>query len=673
MSAVRGFAGRWGLLLALVVVAGLRGLYWVAVTDVWHGDEPQHYAYVQHLATGQGLPVLGEDRVPQEVVALAKESATNGYRSTDISAAVTDDRWGVFREQYEAGQGPPYYVLLAAVAAAAADASTLERLYALRVTSMLLTLATVPLTWALARAVFPRSPPVWLLAPALLVTFQGINAGGVSVTNDALVVPLGVAALLGVARALRDGPTRSSAVLAGGALGLVVLTKPTAVVVALPMALGALAAWWRHRPPARRVLAWAGGAGALAAAPVLPWLAWQRVAYDGSSAAAAFNAIIGQLVGPPRGLDRAAVAQYLADVTRGLFDYEPYRPAFAAYSMTLLGLTTAVVVAGIAVAVARRRAGAALRVAWLAAALPLGFATMLVLVQVALDGVGTIVGRYLHVALPALAVAVAAAAVVACGRRGGALVVALVAASGLTLEVGVDDLYVESVYLRGLPEPGTAPAIVQDRADALVPVTDVAVVPPCPATAIGLAFRGETPPGLTLRAGGTEQPAVRFAAEVLHGADVMGWYALPDLTGPFVVALPAGAGPIGVAADDRDPALSLPGAPGDPVARVTCPAADPRAVRFAQTHAPQHPDLPYALVRAWPRVWAVLGWAAVAVAAVNALAGAVRGAGPRTRRGTGSPGPEGSPAPPPGSRPTGTTQHPPPPPRSTAGPGSGRW
>ena len=54
-------------LAALVVVAATRGLFWVAIIDVWRGDEHQHYSYIQDLAEGRGLPVLGVDRITDEV------------------------------------------------------------------------------------------------------------------------------------------------------------------------------------------------------------------------------------------------------------------------------------------------------------------------------------------------------------------------------------------------------------------------------------------------------------------------------------------------------------------------------------------------------------------------------------------------------------------------------
>lgn len=84
------------------------------------------------------------------------------------------------------------------------------------------------------------------------------------------------------------------------------------------------------------------------------------------------------------------------------------------------------------------------------------------------------------------------------------------------------------------------------------------------------------------------------------------------------------------------PTCSLEG-PGDPVARVFRPVADPAAFRYEQRFSPDHPSwIGYRAVRAWPVAWAVR--AALPVVS-GALAAAHSGDGPRVR----VPGPEDAP------------------------------
>lgn len=606
---------RQGLVLAgLVVLAGLRGLYWVALTDVWRGDEQQHYGYVESVALGNGIPRLG-DLLSDEIAAIGKHSPTNGRLTTPMSTDPAS--WGIGGVQYEAGQGPPYYALLAVPYRLAAGLDPLARLFGVRVASLALTLTALPLTWLLTRAMVPDRPAAWLLAPGLLAVFQNWNVMGSSFTNDALAAPLGLAAVTAVAWTWRRGPTLPLAVAVGGAFGLALLTKPSTASLAPTLAIGAVAALVRARAGLGRALAWAATAAGVAAALFGPWLLWQRSVYAPQSPEDRFNELLGTTIGR-YGWSRDTLARYLSDVTSGLFNFGEFRPGYERYTIILLALTVLAAVGGIV----RGRADERFGLAWLATAIPLALVAMVAIVQLALGGWGTIVGRYLLPVIPTAAAVLAAGAVVTLGARAGVVAVLAVAALCLTLEVEHDDTYVTGTYLRGLPQEDSAPAVLQDWTDRFVPAATLAVTPPCPATAIGLAFGEASAP--TVLVDGA--PVPRFAEERVHGPVVgMAYYALADLSGPFEVAVAAPE--VAVAATDRDPALALVGATGDPVARIYCRSPDPQVARFAQTHAPQHPDLSLALVRAWPRAWAVIGWVALPVAAVR-----LRRAG-RSRRG----------------------------------------
>jgi 4-amino-4-deoxy-L-arabinose transferase-like glycosyltransferase len=606
------------VVLALLIAAGAaRGLYWVSVIEVWRGDEAQHYSYVEQLATGGGLPVLGVDHVSDEATLVYRRSATNGYAATDFPPIGSDPRWGAPAEQYEAGQGPSYYALLALPFRLAAGWDVGARLFLLRAVSLLLLLTALPLTWLLARAVVPGRPAAWLLAPALLGSWQGFNVAGSGLSNDALVTPLALAALTAAAWAYRRGPTLPLAAAAGTALGLAVLTKPSALVLALPTAAFAVAAALRHRPRPLRALAWLALAGATAAAPVLPWLAWQRATYAPSSVTVEFNRLLGEIIGQyPWGRDTALF--YLRSALQSLFNHGDFRPRWEPYSLGLLGVVALAAVAGIVAGCVRHRRDEALGIGVLASAFPLGFATMAALVVLALDGYGSIAGRYLGPALPAGAVVIACGALLALGRRAGVAAVLVVIAVALTAEVEHDHTYVRTLYLRGLPVEGSAPAIVQDQGGAFLADPVVRVDSPCPTTAVGLAFLGSVPTAVEVRSGGRVVRAPRIAAEPLAAGTALASYRV-DASGAFEVAVTAPQ--VAVSRRDREPRLALAGAPGDPVARVSCPAEDPEAVRFAQLHGPFHPDLPLGWVLGWPRAWAAAGRVAAVLAAAWALSG----------------------------------------------------
>lgn len=610
---------RWhALALGVLLFAGLlRGLFWVAVTDVWHADEASHYAYVHALAAGEGIPMLGTDRVPDEVTLLAKESPTRGNAATEVSASAQDPRWGAFAEQYEAGQGPLYYSLLAVVLGLLGDAGTLTSLFALRTASLLLTLTAVPLLWLLGRSLFPRAPAAWLLAPALLICWQSFNASGATVTNDALAWPLALGALIGVALALRRGPTPANAALTGLSAGLALLNKGTAASLLPTLAVGGLVMIVYQRPRPRSLATWVAVAGSGTLAPLVPWVAWQREVYGDRSVVQRFNEILGPHLGPPQPLNRATVTWYFNDVSRGLFGQEFFSGGIGPYSATLTVVAVVVALCGIALACVRRRWLDAFGLSWLLTALPLGFVALIALVQVFLGGVGTIAARYLHPTLAALALAAVASLVMLLGARAGTVAVAVVAAVALQIETGPMNGYVSAVYLRGLPVEGITPALVQELADGTAQPREIEVTPPCPARFVGVAYKGDPPSELPVSvAGAPAAPAPLLTVEPIGGEVQLGYFELPHIAAPFAITT-AGGPPIAVSSMERSAALRLSGASGDPVLRVLCEVADPRAVRFSQTHHPQHPDLSYGAVTTWPRAWALAGWALVALAVVG--------------------------------------------------------
>jgi len=401
---------------ALVVVAAVRGAYWAGVATVWHRDEPQHYAYVDSVASGDGLPVIGEDRVPAEVTELAKASATDGWGPTDVSPSPRDEGWGVFREQYEAAQGPFYYALLALPLRAMNGLDVTTKVFALRLLSVLLTLPAVPLVWLLGRRLFPALSEAGVLAAAVLVVWQGFNAGGATILNDALILPLGLAALLAVARAA-ERPTWPGGLWLGLSFGLALLTKATAVVLLGPLALGVAGVVVRHRGRPAALIAWLGTAAAAGAACVLPWLVWQRAAYEGDSPVTRFNELLGPVLGPGRELVGETLGAYWRLAHAGLFQLGVFARPYHPHALLPLGVAAVCSVAGTIVFLRRSDRRGALRLLWLTVTPPLAFAGMAVVIRFALQGVGDMDGRYLQPALGAFALVIAAGASAVLGRR----------------------------------------------------------------------------------------------------------------------------------------------------------------------------------------------------------------------------------------------------------------
>lgn len=615
------------LLALLVLAAAARGGWWAVTADLWHRDEAQHYAYVLSVADGRGVPTIGEDRVDVEVLELAKRSPTNGTSANGLPADVDEPGWDALREQYEGGQGPLYYAALAVVADQLDHLAPEDRVLVLRLVSVALTLVTVPLTAWLARLLFPRSPRAGVLAALTLVAVQGFNTAGATINNDALVVPLATGALVGAAHSWRLGPSSPSTSWTAVCFGAALVTKPTAVVVAPLLLVAVVAIVVRHRPRRSALAAHLAAGSAIAGVIAVPWFVEQAVRYAPEGSVARFNRILDPILGAPRPLEGATVLSYLRDASSGLFELGAYRYPYGSYMLAASAVLGVAAVLGLAVWVVRRHreeVGVALVIV---ASAPAAFGVLVALTQVALGGVGTIDGRYLHALLPLHAVLVGAAAVSVLRRAAPTAVLGAVALL-LWVEIDVDRVYIDRVYLDGLELPGLAPAVDQTFADALAPASGFSVDAGCAVQGIGLTLEGDHPERTTLLA--SSAPGVPLRSSVVE--PVVGRlrrvvFALPPSS---ATALSVGvqAPPdvrMPVSTDDRSPAVQLADGSGDPVVQLLCAADAPKAERFAQSHGALHPPLTYAAVSAWPLGWAWLATAGSVLAGLRALTGALGG------------------------------------------------
>jgi 4-amino-4-deoxy-L-arabinose transferase-like glycosyltransferase len=252
---------RLGAALILGLFVALATLYSIATPIFEASDEFRHYPFVQHLATGGGLPIQHADHVqawhqegsqPPLYYALAA-ALTFWVNTSDMPAVhvpnphariglplATDNRNLALHSERERF---PWHGTTLAV--------HLARLF-----SVLLGAGTVWCTYRLARLVVPNKPWLALGAMALnafLPMFLFISG---SVNNDNLVTLLASLSLLLLVRLSRGQAPRYAPVLLGVLTGLAALSKLSGLgLLALaPVAL-ALREWraWRgcSRPDAR--------------------------------------------------------------------------------------------------------------------------------------------------------------------------------------------------------------------------------------------------------------------------------------------------------------------------------------------------------------------------------------------------------------------------------------
>jgi hypothetical protein len=380
-------------------------------------DERAHYANIQSLAE-EGRYPRPEDLVSPEVQAITDD--------TFPRPSPNDPRnQGLAGRAYEAVQTPVYYLL--ATPAFLLPVDHRQKVFVLRAFDVALLAVALALAAVLAREVLRERWLAGYAAVLAVVLWPGVLVRMVTVSNDVLAVPVG---LLFALLAWQAWTRRSAGrlVAAGGAFGLVVLTKVTLLFLAPVLVLLAADAFLRWQAP--RARAAAGAALLLPLVLVAPWAAVNEARYgrlgltEGSAAVAALYATDPRLAGQEllarlaRLLDSALPQEFAAQYEDGGLG-----------AVVTRAMTLALVVFGAAGALVARRATGA--IAAIVLGLPLVAGILGLVVGDLLGADDHFFGRYLYVGALLFALFGALAWTVACHRRvvvGWAVGVSLVAA-----------------------------------------------------------------------------------------------------------------------------------------------------------------------------------------------------------------------------------------------------
>ena len=275
---------RW-LMVVLAAYLVAASLFAVRTPDWQVPDEPAHYYYIAHIASGAGLPVLQPGDYDQERLELLLENR--------FPPAISPDPL-----RYESYQPPLYYLIATPVFWLSGGS-----LVALRLLGVFIGALTIVLLYACLALVFPGKTLIPLGAAAFVALLPMHMAMAAAVNNDGPAELLLAAAMLVLLRWLRGrfyapggasdkasvGGGRRQLALLGLLLGIGTLTKIYAYLLMPAVLLAVLLACWL-RPvvdeatgearlaPSRKSLV-AGGAALLwVAIPALvlavPW--WVR-------------------------------------------------------------------------------------------------------------------------------------------------------------------------------------------------------------------------------------------------------------------------------------------------------------------------------------------------------------------------------------------------------------
>jgi hypothetical protein len=279
----------------------IRASFYCAVMPLWEGwDEYAHFDYVRHVALKEELPgkkslISGE---VGESLRLAPLPWTLKDYFTDIPHLSHDAYWRLPEQyrrelqgklaalgndraawqesgsltQYEAQHPPGYYVLIAGAYELVRGQPLTNRVYSLRLVSVALGSLVVPCTYMLGHAVF-RNPAYGIGAASVVTAMPGVMMTLARVSNEALAIVLGGAALAAMAASKRNP------VVVGTILGLGLLTKAYFLTVGLAVFAWLATEAWRRRSGVtwRKLLLVASFAAAIAG-----WWYWETWRMTGS-------------------------------------------------------------------------------------------------------------------------------------------------------------------------------------------------------------------------------------------------------------------------------------------------------------------------------------------------------------------------------------------------------
>jgi 4-amino-4-deoxy-L-arabinose transferase-like glycosyltransferase len=594
----------------LMLLTFVRGLFWVVSMPVWYGDEGAQYAYEQSVATGHGIPVAGRTLIPADVLRLVKDSPVAVERTLPLPPTPST-RWGLVGEQYEGLQSPLYYLLLVpAYWTGRALDGLVGSFYAMRIGSLCMAVATIPLVALLARALLPQRRAVWLLAPALIAVLQIVNMQNSNVDNDGLTMLAGAGCLLALLASRGDLRARRG-LLFGAALAAAFLVK-ACLAALFPALLIAMAAYAiRRRPRLRTMVAWMAAAGGTAVVMVLPYLVFNLMEYHALSGARV-SADLVKDINPYRpinlagawGLTQVTLRElFLGETTAGMPFSVHYQRLFE-----WTALATAAMAIGGAAAL-RRRDELAVMI-WIAVSIPLGWITLIVLTFNQMGHQAAVEARYLDCLLPLFAILVGYGAVAVLGSRVGSLALLSVFVAGSFLEVAGDRALILATYTADTIGR-SVPVVEQSYADGAALLTSVRASASCPVDAVAITVFGPAPSAVAVngrqslpRATDGQWSEYRLAHSVRGNLVVT--FSRPEI---IATARHLGSvtGPIGNVA-------ITPG--GFPAVRLYCLVSDPTTARFGQLYPTNHPHLSLGTLLAWPEVEA---WAEAALVALLAL------------------------------------------------------
>jgi hypothetical protein len=270
------------------LVALINAVCWSLITPPFQvPDEPDHFAYVQHLAETASLPIARTEFSQEEATALRdlSQSEVRAHPETHPVATSAEGqrlqrdlarplrRSGSAGAGDAAGQPPLYYALQTIPYGLGSSGSLLDRLELMRLLSAVMAALTALFAYLFVREALPRFRWAWAVGGLGVALWPLLGFMSGAVNPDAMLFAVSAAIFYLLARGFRRGLTPGLAAAIGAATAIGVVTKLNFVGLTPGIALGlvvlALRAARTSKRSAYRSLALGVG---IAASPVLAYL-----------------------------------------------------------------------------------------------------------------------------------------------------------------------------------------------------------------------------------------------------------------------------------------------------------------------------------------------------------------------------------------------------------------
>lgn len=233
-TALRGRSlARQFVLVLLTLYLAKQAIYVVAFPPFTGHDEVAHYAYLRTVATEGRVPVLLEDRLPNDLYRYCRYTLDWNPCVPNNPAALSNPPRGLPGRpqgmQYAANHPPLYYILMTPIYWATEQASPAVQQYVLRAAAIPFGIVTVLLAYLLARVLFPADRFLAFTVPAFVALQPQISYEAAMVNNDIVCIALYSWVLYLLVIGLRDRFPAKTCVLLGFALGLALLAKGTSL------------------------------------------------------------------------------------------------------------------------------------------------------------------------------------------------------------------------------------------------------------------------------------------------------------------------------------------------------------------------------------------------------------------------------------------------------------